>query len=134
MLFRSRVSRILFGDSITSLSPLQAVQLAASLNTLSRGWACRSSVSKHLAHPRPSIRPFDKLKACSARTEDGDSPLLKPVPRSPAPGPRRRGSIPTARRSEEHTSELQSLMRSSYAVFCLKKNTNMNINANTQHV
>src|SRR3546814_3923823 len=26
-------------------------------------------------------------------------------------------------RSEEHTSELQSLMRSSYAVFCLKKKT-----------
>src|SRR3546814_9409299 len=26
-------------------------------------------------------------------------------------------------RSEEHTSELQSLMRSSYAVFCLKKQT-----------
>src|SRR3546814_6432870 len=31
-------------------------------------------------------------------------------------------------RSEEHTSELQSLMRISYAVFCLKKNTkNKNI-------
>src|SRR3546814_9701231 len=28
-----------------------------------------------------------------------------------------------APRSEEHTSELQSLMRISYAVFCLKKNT-----------
>src|SRR3546814_4699143 len=28
-----------------------------------------------------------------------------------------------AMRSEEHTSELQSLMRLSYAVFCLKKNT-----------
>src|SRR3546814_8705533 len=28
-----------------------------------------------------------------------------------------------ARRSEEHTSELQSLMRTSYAVFCLKKKT-----------
>src|SRR3546814_1571770 len=27
----------------------------------------------------------------------------------------------SARRSEEHTSELQSLMRNSYAVFCLKK-------------
>src|SRR3546814_1910347 len=27
----------------------------------------------------------------------------------------------TGRRSEEHTSELQSLMRNSYAVFCLKK-------------
>src|SRR3546814_1527212 len=33
------------------------------------------------------------------------------------PGARRRGRA----RSEEHTSELQSLMRSSYAVFCLKK-------------
>src|SRR3546814_9811513 len=29
-------------------------------------------------------------------------------------------------RSEEHTSELQSLMRISYAVFCLKKKTNNN--------
>src|SRR3546814_2295258 len=34
------------------------------------------------------------------------------------------GVIPTApSRSEEHTSELQSLMRISYAVFCLKKKT-----------
>src|SRR3546814_3369559 len=30
--------------------------------------------------------------------------------------------VVTARRSEEHTSELQSLMPRSYAVFCLKKN------------
>src|SRR3546814_1665718 len=29
-----------------------------------------------------------------------------------------------SKRSEEHTSELQSLMRISYAVFCLKKKTN----------
>src|SRR3546814_5790967 len=29
--------------------------------------------------------------------------------------------IPVGKRSEEHTSELQSLMRISYAVFCLKK-------------
>src|SRR3546814_3482431 len=29
--------------------------------------------------------------------------------------------LPRRRRSEEHTSELQSLMRISYAVFCLKK-------------
>src|SRR3546814_5581769 len=32
------------------------------------------------------------------------------------------------RRSEEHTSELQSLMRISYAVFCLKKKKIQNIN------
>src|SRR3546814_9253198 len=36
-----------------------------------------------------------------------------------------RGTLVLAIRSEEHTSELQSLMRISYAVFCLqKKNTN----------
>src|SRR3546814_8927550 len=38
-------------------------------------------------------------------------------------------------RSEEHTSELQSLMRISYAVFCLKKkkNDNRDANADIQH-
>src|SRR3546814_17010659 len=34
---------------------------------------------------------------------------------------RRLGNADIPRRSEEHTSELQSLMRISYAVFCLKK-------------
>src|SRR3546814_9197849 len=38
----------------------------------------------------------------------------------------RRQSVKNGGRSEEHTSELQSLMRISYAVFCLKKK-------NTQH-
>src|SRR3546814_8158967 len=33
-------------------------------------------------------------------------------------------------RSEEHTSELQSLMRISYAVFCLKKKKNHNVYGN----
>src|SRR3546814_4272188 len=33
------------------------------------------------------------------------------------------GDRAASRRSEEHTSELQSLMRISYAVFCLKKKT-----------
>src|SRR3546814_7069295 len=37
-----------------------------------------------------------------------------------------------ADRSEEHTSELQSLMRNSYAVFCLKKKNNNNVR-NDQH-
>src|SRR3546814_9339447 len=34
-----------------------------------------------------------------------------------------RGFRPACHRSEEHTSELQSLMRSTYAVFCLKNKT-----------
>src|SRR3546814_2367959 len=38
-----------------------------------------------------------------------------------------RGAVSRAARSEEHTSELQSLMRISYAVFCLKKKTTHHI-------
>src|SRR3546814_4284258 len=41
----------------------------------------------------------------------------RPAPRPPPPP-----STDATSRSEEHTSELQSLMRNSYAVFCLKKN------------
>src|SRR3546814_2545182 len=41
---------------------------------------------------------------------------------SPRPTTSTRGAA-TPGRSEEHTSELQSLMRISYAVFCLKKKT-----------
>src|SRR3546814_8182858 len=36
------------------------------------------------------------------------------------------GGLVAMERSEEHTSELQSLMRNSYAVFCLKKKKNKN--------
>src|SRR3546814_5696650 len=49
-------------------------------------------------------------------TSAGRAVTAKPRCPSTAPAPR----------SEEHTSELQSLMRISYAVFCLKKNTNTN--------
>src|SRR3546814_6846583 len=47
----------------------------------------------------------------------------RPRPDLARPALRRAGNDPAlrARRSEEHTSELQSLMRISYAVFCLKK-------------
>src|SRR3546814_1881606 len=48
--------------------------------------------------------------------------LITPIERRGRPGPCR--VLPFSLRSEEHTSELQSLMRISYAVFCLKKNNN----------
>src|SRR3546814_20024226 len=52
---------------------------------------------------------------------DGHRTALPP----PVPGmpPRRHWPRHRHSRSEEHTSELQSLMRISYAVFCLKKKT-----------
>src|SRR3546814_2975373 len=48
-----------------------------------------------------------------------------------------RGRLRDDLRSEEHTSELQSLMRISYAVFCLKKKTNIhqkNVISLIQHI
>src|SRR3546814_6529819 len=45
------------------------------------------------------------------------------APREPTTTPDASLERPRATRSEEHTSELQSLMRISYAVFCLKKKT-----------
>src|SRR3546814_6887550 len=46
-------------------------------------------------------------------------PVMKPIDQQFL-----RGNSKRITRSEEHTSELQSLMRISYAVFCLKKKTN----------
>src|SRR3546814_10304705 len=45
-----------------------------------------------------------------------------------------RDALGEAGRSEEHTSELQSLMRISYAVFCLKKKTNTNISSSLPQI
>src|SRR3546814_8725426 len=44
-----------------------------------------------------------------------------------------RGAAYPKGRSEEHTSELQSLMRISYAVFCLKKKSNLNDAQHSTH-
>src|SRR3546814_5463389 len=45
-----------------------------------------------------------------------------------------RERLPAGDRSEEHTSELQSLMRISYAVFCLKKKKAKNNNRNKENI
>src|SRR3546814_10296682 len=42
--------------------------------------------------------------------------------------PRNAGVVPSTQRSEAHTSELQSLMRISFALFCLKKTINYHTN------
>src|SRR3546814_5318101 len=72
--------------------------------------------------PTSQRHPFVAWRAFKSKSEDtgfstsshrcllaGEQPAEEPEP------------IPCRRRSEEHTSELQSLMRTSYAVFCLKK-------------
>src|SRR3546814_6080286 len=73
------------------------------------------------AQPRPQRRTQERRdrRGRAARNRGGVSRF------SPSPDGRGR-ELPKAAegRSEEHTSELQSLMRSSYAVFCLKNKKN----------
>src|SRR3546814_10356978 len=56
-----------------------------------------------------------------------DYQAVEEVPRA------RRGQHLPRRRSEEHTSELQSLMRISYAVFCLKKKKMKDLNQHNNY-
>src|SRR3546814_4390635 len=93
---------------------------------------------------RPCVRP-------AARFRDRCRVLRGCCPPPPARrAARRRGYICTrdnssrrrthhsdpraAPRSEEHTSELQSLMRISYAVFCLKKKTTQSLQHTPAHI
>src|SRR3546814_6087896 len=59
--------------------------------------------------------------------------LIENVPEFVEWGPvdARTGKPIQSQRSEEHTSELQSLMRNSYSVFCLKKKNTNNTNSHT---
>src|SRR3546814_3426702 len=78
---------------------------------------------------RPEGRPADRGGALRAGDERADRALgghSHDIGRRPARVPhgaafRIDGPAKPPARSEEHTSELQSLMRISYAVFCLKK-------------
>src|SRR3546814_6844635 len=69
--------------------------------------------------------PFDILRIFSSITRSSPSSVMKVAAR-------RRPSAHSSR-SEEHTSELQSLMRISYAVFCLKKKINITLADQLHH-
>src|SRR3546814_4407062 len=75
--------------------------------------SCRRRQRRQFHRTRP--RQPDVDPGCTATAEE----------------PWQQGQLPPVdgrMRSEEHTSELQSLMRISYAVFCLKKKTQKNKN------
>src|SRR3546814_1880499 len=66
-----------------------------------------SGLRESLAGIDPALLDLDHAALLSRLAEDPEETDL--------------GALVRTRRSEEHTSELQSLMRISYAVFCLKK-------------
>src|SRR3546814_5402214 len=82
----------------------------------------------------PRSTRTDTLFPYTTLFRSGRAGTLRPDrPDDPGHGRNPRGDLGTNRsRSEEHTSELQSLMRISYAVFCLKK-TNKHNNQEAAH-
>src|SRR3546814_2087811 len=83
---------------------------------------CSSDLSALPPSPiaKTPAEPSEMVDAASASISISAVP---PVP-SPPFCDWKKPAFPPPRRSEEHTSELQSLMRISYAVFCLKKKKN----------
>src|SRR3546814_1816934 len=108
---------------------------------------CLAAASSDIFHAGPFQTPLTKF-AARGRDNGGNSVLRRPFGRNLLASHHSRSArmpVPiagmqvgaqvsssqdirtcpsasqTIRRSEEHTTELQSLMRSSYAVFCLKK-------------
>src|SRR3546814_9208437 len=93
-LFRSRADQCFFEHARLCAHPVQHREIGV-----------RTAAIEMLAHAVDDEVGFVVLVECSVQLD-----CFAVV----AVGPR----------SEEHTSELQSLMRISYAVFCLKKKTN----------
>src|SRR3546814_5265271 len=83
------------------------------------------------SHQRPAhfLRRFEGVRGARPRRAPGAA-ARHGQPVAVRPG---RDRFPQQARSEEHTSELQSLMRISYAVFCLKKKKHTRMHAYTVH-
>src|SRR3546814_5741081 len=83
------------------------MHLALKVASVEERGVCDQNSGRECAPHRYTVSPATPLRQAAAASglRGGEALRLKP-PQT---------------RSEEHTSELQSLMRTSYAVFCLKK-------------
>src|SRR3546814_1253584 len=90
--------------------------LSSALSSSSWPWGFPPTMGNGgMARARPVSRHARACPVAIAKTATAAAKRLA--------GWRMRRDTPSYDRSEEHTSELQSLMRTSYAVFCLKKKT-----------
>src|SRR3546814_4574744 len=76
----------------------------------------------------PSLRPTPCRRLHATNRDPGFAAEAAAARRRDQASRKGAAADPSSPRSKEHTSELQSIMRNSYAVFCLKKK---NINRNT---
>src|SRR3546814_4492669 len=94
------------GGSIINLSSIQALRPAAELAAYSASKAAVRALTKSVALHAAR----DRIRCNSVHPGGVHTRMLDDF-----------AALTGDARSEEHTSELQSLMRISYAVFCLKK-------------
>src|SRR3546814_6022277 len=78
-------------------------------------------------------RRHDLASADAQRARDRQDDLVHPAPPAQGREAAELKVLIAAPRSEEHTSELQSLMRISYAVFCLKKQKKIRLQKYHKH-
>src|SRR3546814_10375805 len=105
------------------------IELHRSIALAARYCALRRGVDRQAEHVGPRIMA-DHVEIIFAAhhsigidvgIENGLARIIGSCEHVPERGDDHRAAAHQDRRSEEHTSELQSLMRNSYAVFCLKK-------------
>src|SRR3546814_5422131 len=82
----------------------------------------RARMAKHVNLSTMATRSHSSVGVSAVVSCQSDLALAWDASRPPSSA-----SVRNASRSEEHTAELQSLMRISYAVFCLKKITHRHI-------
>src|SRR3546814_8298359 len=81
-------------------------------------FACRAIASPSVSPPHLSSLILTMSKRLTSEAVSASESALSSATKGS-------GRLSPSRRSKEHTSELQSLMRISYADFCLKKKTNL---------
>src|SRR3546814_10388524 len=107
---RGLLTMRLFLNAIKDLPHPEEHGRAITRPCVSKDAGCRCSARRYSAATGPNTGPPGMMRRPGRRRRNGRARLSSTT----GPG--------ATTRSEEHTSELQSLMRISYAIFCTKKN------------
>src|SRR3546814_6671520 len=121
----SRSSNVVFARRVWRpgiVSPLMTTEADGSIELTSGATTRLMRPSSSTVGVKPRLTPKGLNSTVIERLSPPPPPPPPPLSCDTGIG----NSPPARKRSEEHTSELQSLMRISYAVFCLKKKQTKN--------